>query len=185
MSIFLRRLRAVTLALALLAAPAGIAACGSSPASQPASVSAARLSSADLNWLNQAHQANMAEVTAGQFAVSNATTAGIRSVGATLVHQHALFDGRLVEAATKLNVNLVTYLTTAQALVGDRLSKETGAAFDHDFTASMMTAHQQMIGATEKEIRDGSSPQVELLAQQALPMLEMHLKMLRAVANSG
>jgi predicted outer membrane protein len=82
-------------------------------------------------------------------------------------------------------VNLVTYLTTAQALVGDRLSKETGAAFDHDFTASMMTAHQQMIGATEKEIRDGSSPQVELLAQQALPMLEMHLKMLRAVANSG
>lgn len=42
-----------------------------------------------------------------------------------------------------------------------------------------------MIAATEAEIRRGSSPPVISLAQRALPMLEMHLRMLRTVAGSG
>jgi putative membrane protein len=138
-----------------------------------------------VHWLDQAHQADLAEVAVGQLAVSNASTPAIRSVGATLVRQHAAFDSRVIAAASKLKIPLVTYLTTDQAIAGDRLSKENGPPFDYDFTATMLEAHRQMIAATQAEIRRGSSPVVISLAQQALPMLEMHLRMLQSVAGSG
>jgi predicted outer membrane protein len=102
-----------------------------------------------------------------------------------LVRDHSAFDARVVQVATKLRVGLVTHLNDAQYAASDRFGKELGSGFDHDFTATMMTGHQQMIAATEIEIQRGSSPQVESLARQALPELEKHLSVLRAVAGSG
>ena len=76
-------------------------------------------------------------------------------------------------------------LTVHQTEIGDRLSGEQWAAFDHDFVATMMTGHDIMIAATRREIAHGSSPEVVGLAKQALPMLLMHLKMMRAAAPVG
>jgi predicted outer membrane protein len=181
MTIFPRGRR--TLALVLLAALSGVAACESSSTGQP--VSAGRLSSADLNWLDQIHQADMAEVTAGELAETNGGTAGVRAAGAMLVHDHSAFDAKVVQVATKLRVNLVTHLTAEQYAASDELGKELGSEFDHNFTAAMTTGHQKMIAATETEIQRGSSPLVVSLAQQALPELEKHLRTVRAVAGSG
>jgi hypothetical protein len=76
-------------------------------------------------------------------------------------------------------------LTVHQVQIGDELSAEQGPAFDHDFAASMETGHDIMIAATRWEISHGSSPQVVALAQQALPVLLMHLKMMRTAAAVG
>lgn len=82
-------------------------------------------------------------------------------------------------------MSLVQHLSVQQTETSDRLGKELGFTFDHDFTASMMTAHQQMIAATRAEIRHGTSHVVIAFARQALPVLEKHLRMLQAVAASG
>jgi putative membrane protein len=127
----------------------------------------------------------MAEIAAGQFAQATGTVAAIRSTGGMLVRDHTAFDAMLVHVATELKVSLVTSLTVQQTEIGDRLSAENGPGFDHDFTASMMSGHQTMIAATGAEILHGSSPRVTALARQALPVLEKHLRMLRAVAGAG
>ena len=177
--------RAVLVAALALAGLAGAAGCGSAQAQQSAAARPGHVSANDIRWLDRAHLADVAEVTTGQFAETNAGTAAIRAVGATMVHDHGVLDAKLIRLATALKVSLVGSPTVAQTDTADRLSSELGAAFDNDYTATMMTAHEQMIAATQAEIQDGSSPQVIALAQQALPVLEKHLKMLRAVAGSG
>ena len=102
-----------------------------------------------------------------------------------LVRDHTALDAKLIHVAAELKVSLVTHLTVQQYEISDRLGKELGFTFDHDFTGSMMTAHQEMITATTTEIQHGSSPLVTALAQQTLPVLEKHLRMMRAVAGSG
>jgi len=178
-----RRAAALAVALALTAGTA--AACGSAHAARADPALPYHLSSRDIHWLNMAHQADQAEIQAGQYAQSNTTDAGIRSAGATMIRDHTALDIKLAGLASKLHIALVQYLTDQQIQLGDRLSSERGFTFDDDFIAAMLAGHHQMIAATEAEIRQGSSPQVVALARQALPVLDDHLKIMRAVASSG
>lgn len=180
-----RSRRAGGLVLALALASGAAVACSSAQATQSASVSASHLSARDIDWLNAAHQANEAEIQAGQYAETNTTTAAIQSVGAMMVRDHSALDAKLLQVAGKLHVDLVQYLTDQQIETADRLSGELGATFNSDFVGTMMTAHQQMIVATEAEIRHGSASRVVALAKEALPVLEKHLQMLRAAAASA
>jgi putative membrane protein len=176
--------RVAGLALILVVTPGAAVACASVQAAQTAAAPH-HLSARDIDWLNEAHQANETEDQVGQLAETNTSTPGIRSIGAAMNHDHSVLDARLIRLAGQLRVNLVTYLTTQQYTTADRLSKELGFTFGNDFVGSMMTAHQQMIAATEAEIRHGSSPQVVAFARQTLPVLEKDLRMLRAVAGSA
>jgi predicted outer membrane protein len=135
--------------------------------------------------MDEAHQADLAEVQAGQFAESNGSNPTIRQAGAVLVRDHQAFDRKLTSAAVKLKISLPTHMTVDQIKIGDRLSGEQGALFDHDFIASMLNGHDMMITATRREIAHGSSPAVVTLAGQALPILLMHLKMMQAAARVG
>ena len=61
MTIFLG-VRRAALALVLLGTLTAAAACGNAQAGQAASASPEHLSARDLGWLNEAHQANLAEM---------------------------------------------------------------------------------------------------------------------------
>lgn len=167
------------------AAPAMVSACGTAPAGELAASRSAPVSHLDVAWVTEAHQADLAEVQAGQFAESSGSNPTIRQAGAVLVRDHQAFDTKLVSVAGKLRIGLPTYMSVDQTELGDRLSGEQGAAFDHDFAAAMLTGHDIMIAATRREIAHGSSPQVIALARQVLPVLLMHLKMMRAAAAVG
>jgi putative membrane protein len=182
---FLSCRRAAGLALGLTLTVGGGVACGSATATQPAAVSAQHLSATDSSWLDAAHQANQAEIQVGEHAETNTTTAAIQAAGKALVRDHSALDVTLIHLADQLGFNLVGHLTDQQIETEEQLSNERGPTFDSDFVGAMMTAHQQMITATETEIQHGSSPEVIALAQQALPTLKQHLEMLRAAASSA
>jgi putative membrane protein len=164
---------------------ATVSACGSAQAGDSAAARGTGVSHLDRAWVTEAHQADLAEIQAGQFAESNGSNPTIRHAGAVLVRDHQAFDAKLISVAGKLKIGLPTYMTVDQTETGDRLSGEQGASFDHEFAAAMLTGHDIMIAATRREIAHGSSPQVVALASQALPVLLMHLKMMRAAAAVG
>jgi putative membrane protein len=173
------------LAAACCAALAMVSACGSAQAGESTTARVGGVSRADRAWIAAAHQADLAEIQAGQFAESNGSNPTIRSAGAMLVRDHQAFDTKLISVAGKLKLSLPTYMTAHQTQIGDELSGEQGAAFDHTFVAAMLTGHDIMIAATRKEIARGSSPAVVALAMQALPVLLKHLKTMRAAAAVG
>jgi putative membrane protein len=176
------RWAAVTACCAMLAVASG---CSSANAGEPAAARAAGVSRADRAWIDKAHQANMAETQAGELAQSNGSNPTIRQMGAVMARDHQRLDSKLISVAERLKLKLPTSLTLQQTEIGDRLSGEQGPPFDHDFIASMMTAHDAMIAATRQEIAHGSSPKVVALATQALPVLLKHLRMLRSAAPVG
>ena len=180
-----RQSRVIGLVLGVLLAAGG---CGTAQAGQPAVRAASGASKVSLNdrhWINAAHQADMAEADAGRLAALIGGNPMIRSAGRVLDRDHTAFDARLIRAARALKLTLPQHETVGQITIYDRLTAESGHAFDHDFTASMMTAHQDLIAATRYEIAHGSSPAVVNLARQALPVLGKHLKMLQAAAPTG
>lgn len=154
------------------------------PQSSPSSAApaVARVSSEDRSWLNEIHQANLAEAEAGTLAAKKASSGAVRSAGDMMASQHTAFDEKIVEAAARLHVTLPDYLTPGDAEAADRLGSETGSVYDHDFTSTMMTSHEKVISDTQDEISHGSSPVVTDLARQALPMLRMHLAALQSAA---
>lgn len=164
---------------------AGITGCQANGASAAGRAVPRSVSKADINWLDAAHRADMAEIAAGQLAADKGGSAAIRSAGTMLVHDHSALDRQLVTKATALHVQLPTHLLLAQTQAGDRLQQETGPAFDHDFTAVMMSGHQAMIAQTRQEIAHGSSPVVRSLARKTLPVLIKHLRALQRAAPTG
>lgn len=127
----------------------------------------------------------MAEMHAGELAADEGGSRAIRAAGAMLYRDHQALDAKLVSAANKLRLSLITSMTPQQVAIGDRLGSESGHMFDHDFTASMLSGHQAMVAATRREIADGSSRQIVALARQALPVLVKHLKTMKRDAASG
>ncbi len=165
------------------------AASGRAQAGGPATSAPANVSSQERHCVYQAHQADLAEMEVGQLAEQAGSTTAIQSAGSELAKDHAALDTKLIRVAHTLK--LPVRQTVQQTQLHDRLSTETGFAFDHDCTASMMTAHQSMIAATRQEISHGSTPAVVSLAKQALPVPTKHRgrdlrgKMLQADATSG
>lgn len=135
--------------------------------------------------MDLAHEADLAEMEVGYVAEQDGRSTAVQSAGSELARDHTALDSKLVRVARKLKLKLPPSPAVQQIQVHDRLIKEAGYAFDHDFTASMMTAHQAMIAATRYEISHGSAPAVVSLAKQALPVLVKHLKMMQAAATGG
>jgi putative membrane protein len=161
---------------------AGGAACAAGGATQVASTSAL---SGDRAWLAAVHQANLAEVQAGEQAEKKGGTAAVRAAGAMLVTDHVASDAQVNRVATRLKLTLPSSALPADAAVVSRLADETGVQFDLDFVAAMTTGHLKLIGATRTELAQGSVPQIKTLAQSTLPVLREHLSALRRAAAAG
>lgn len=192
----MRYIRDVRLAalVACSAALLAVSACGAitntaqtiTHTARPAAASVrAHVSRTDRSWIDQAHQANMAEMQAGQLAELDGDSKAIQSAGAMLSRDHQALDSKLIRVAKQLKLALPASPTVPQTVTADQLTKESGQRFDQDFTASMLTAHQSMIAATRHEIAYGSAAAVISLAKQALPVLIKHLKMMHAAAASA
>lgn len=152
----------------------------SDSASSPPGVSAA-----DRTWLKAIHQANLAEVQAGELAERKGAAAAVRSAGKMLVTDHTRLDDEVVPVARALGVSLPRAPTPDDAAAASRFADESGSAFDHDFTSTLVTGHQKVIAATRAQIREGSAPRVIRLARKSLPTLRKHLATLQKASAGG
>jgi putative membrane protein len=143
------------------------------------------VSSRDRSWLAEAHQANLAEAQCGKLAEKKGSSAAVRRAGATLVMDHTHFDNEVTRVADALAVELPRTLAREDLAVAQRLEKESGGQFDHDFVSTMIADHKKLIADTEAEVREGSSPKVIGLARTALPTLRKHLNTLEKAAPTG
>jgi putative membrane protein len=102
-----------------------------------------------------------------------------------LATDHAALDQKVLHVASDLGVDLPATERSGQLARAQRLEKESGSRFDRDFVTAMVQEHEKAIGATEGEVRGGSSPEVTALARTALPGLREHLAILRKASPVG
>jgi putative membrane protein len=146
---------------------------------QPASAIVIR---EDVQFLQQAHQGNLAEISAGQLATVSGNSQTVKDVGATMVADHTTLDTAVTQLAARLGVSLPASPNPEQQAVATRLRQNKGAAFDSLFVATQLDAHTTALADAQTEMSRGGDPNVIAAARSSAPVIEKHIQMLRAAS---
>ncbi|MEV4242021.1 DUF4142 domain-containing protein [Streptosporangium canum] len=177
---------ATSAAVLALTGGSAASALASTPSPRPTSTSSGegRVPAQDRQFLIQAHQGNLAEIAAGKAAQSKGKADSVRSIGAMLVADHTKLDRKLQQVAQRLQVTLPTQPTARQQTKAKELSALSGTEFDKAWTKTMIYGHRAALAAANKEIADGSVPQVKALAKASQPVIQEHLNRLLAAEKA-
>lgn len=139
--------------------------------------------SASQTFITEAIQGNLAEISVGQLAQQKGSTDDIKQFGQTLVTDHTKANQKALDVAKTLGVTAPTAPSDAQKTMHDKLAGETGTAFDHDFVDGMVDGHRNTIGKYQ-EAANNDKDAAGQYAAETLPTVQMHLKMVQAIASN-
>jgi putative membrane protein len=136
------------------------------------------LNQADLTFLNNATQGNLAEIMTGQLAATQGTTDSVRSLGQELVTDHQAAQDDLDSIASSENVNLADTVDANGQAMYDVLAGLSGAAFDSAFINMQLTAHNTAISMYQTYSGSGTFTSLKNYANTYLPKLQAHAEYL-------
>jgi predicted outer membrane protein len=143
----------------------------------------AAVSTQDAQFLEQAHQANLAEINAGQLAQNPGHSQVVQSIGETLITDHAMLDGAIQRTATGLSVALPHAPNAQQLATAAQLQGADGRAFDELFITTQLAGHAAVMAAIKTEQGKGSDQAVIAAATSAAPVVAKHRRMLHVAAS--
>jgi len=135
--------------------------------------------SGDSDFMMKAAQGGMAEVSAGNMASTKAQSADVKAFAKKMIEDHTKANGELKALATKKGVTLPTDVNAEQKATADKLSKLSGAEFDKEYVAAMVTDHEKTVALFETEAKSGTDADAKAFAEKTLPTLKMHLQMIK------
>ncbi|MFF4773472.1 DUF4142 domain-containing protein [Microtetraspora fusca] len=142
----------------------------------------ATVSEQDRMFLIKAHEGNLAEIRAGRLAQQKGHTSSVRDLGARLVKDHTRLDTKLRQTAKNVGVQLPHAPSKKQQEQLKKLGDLSGAKFDHAWVQWQLTAHRQTLTLINKELTNGKSEPVKKTAQEAKPVIQEHLTLLKKAA---
>jgi putative membrane protein len=146
---------------------------------------AAQLSSDDMKFVRQAAQSGMAEVKMGQLASQNGQDSAIKELGQRLVQDHNKANQELAQIASQKGVTMPMQMDSSDQSMIDRLSNETGTAFDNTFRKDAVTAHEKAIKEFKSAAENCKDPELKAFAQKTLPVLQEHLDMAKKLSSGS
>ncbi|WP_206795471.1 DUF4142 domain-containing protein [Amycolatopsis sp. MtRt-6] len=133
----------------------------------------AGVSTEDREYLNRAHQNNLFEIITGHL-TDRASCAKVRQLGPRFAAHHTALDADLVGVATREGVPLYS-VPEPLTRIAD-LAARSGPDFDKAWLHDQLAAHVSAIESSERETRQGWSPEVKDLAARSVPVLRHHLE---------
>jgi putative membrane protein len=128
-------------------------------------------------------QANMAEIALGRLASQKSKNPDVKRFVLRLIADHTNANTALRPIASKKNITLPTEVKPEQKETYDRLAKLSGAEFDKEFMALMVTNHQKSEAAYQAESTNGTDPELKAFAAKLLPTIQEHLRMSQEIAS--
>jgi len=139
----------------------------------------------DRAWLKAVARADLAEIATGTLAQEKATSEGVKSLGAMLVTDHTAHLELVKALGGRLGVPIPDAPSPLQQWEVSVLATFSGAAFDQQWIAWQIAAHQVNIEKTQDEIADGCNRKVRALAKMTLPTLQAHLAAAQELATAA
>jgi putative membrane protein len=129
-------------------------------------------------FLAHATSANMFEIQSSQLALQASSNQQVRNYANLIISDHTRL-GQAVGAAAQ-SAGIVPpppgLLPDEQAALSQLAAAGTGPNFDMAYRQAQITAHQQAIGLMQNYAASGDVPALRTAAQQAIPMMQMHLQ---------
>jgi putative membrane protein len=144
------------------------------------------LSSRDQKFITNAVGAGLVEVQLGRWAAQNGTSPEVKQFGKQMIEHHSKANTELMQLASSKGLTLPTELDEKQLREVTKVSRLTGADFDKAFSKKMLKDHEGAVSDFEKQSTNGDDADVKAFAAKALPTLQEHLQMARALpANAA
>lgn len=129
----------------------------------------------DNRLIEQIARASMAEIAAGNLAVTKARAPELRQLGERIAEDH----GNLLKAASGLAASRGTSIPATPGAAHQpalkRLESLADASFDRAFRDHMLKQHQHTLQLLQQAASQAGDPQLRAHAQSAIPHLERQL----------
>lgn len=147
---------------------------------QQAKAGAGQLSASDRRFVLDAAASGLFEVEAARMASSRAADPELQRYATMLVEDHTAAHEDLRRLASAKGLQLPGQPAGARQRALDRLSRLSGADFDHEFLRSVaMREHQRDIRSFQAASRVAQDPEIKAWAARVLPTLDKHLSQAR------
>lgn len=139
------------------------------------------------DFVNQAGAGGLFEVEAGRLAEDKASNPDVRAFGQRLVQDHTLANKELGTLAQAHGLSGVTMPTALRQQEIQHMQGLQGNAFDREFLAGQIRAHQETIQLFEQANAASSADLAPFkpFVAKTLPALHQHLMMAQGLYGSG
>ncbi len=137
----------------------------------------------DLDFMNNAAPGSIAEVELRKMAAGKSQNAEVKAFGQKMVEDHTKANDELKQIAAQKKVTLPPDVMPAHKQLMEKLSKVSGADFDKEYVKAMVEAHEKDVAAFENASKTAADVDVKSFATKTLPVLKMHLEMIKAMAS--
>ena len=162
----------------LSTATLALAVSGAALAQASAAAAAAKPSHQDSSFLKDAAEGGNAEVEGSKLALTQGTTADVKTFAQAMVDDHTKAGTELKALADQKGVKVSDKPSLLKEGELKMLSKRSGTSFDKHYADSIgVKAHEDTVKLFQKEIDKGSDADVKAWASKTLPTLQHHLDM--------
>jgi putative membrane protein len=135
----------------------------------------------DSEFMTKAASGGMLEVELGKVVAQRATTAEAKQFAQQMVTDHTKANNELKALAAKKDIKLPASLGDDQKKVYDEVLTEKGAKLDQKYVSEMVDDHEEDVKEFQEASTKAGDPEVKALAAKTLPMLQMHLTMIKKI----
>jgi putative membrane protein len=139
----------------------------------------------DSKFMTKAASGGMLEVELGKVVAQRATTAEAKKFAQQMVTDHTKANAELKALAAKKNITLPASLGDDQKKVYDEVLAEKGTKLDQKYVSEMVDDHEEDVKEFQEASTNAHDPEVKALAAKTLPMLQMHLTMVKGIQSAG
>jgi putative membrane protein len=141
-------------------------------------------SSADQAFVTKLARGGSAEIELGKLAVQKAEHKDVKSFGQRMIDDHGKAGEELKALAQRKSIAWADAPSTESKALHERLSRLSGAAFDHAYIDAMVSGHREVVAEVRTESQSGADPDVKAWATKTLPTIQAHLTHAQQVQQS-
>ena len=147
---------------------------------------AAELTTSAEGFVDDAAVSDMYEVQAGQLAEMRSQSSQIKQFAQQMVDAHTQTSNELKRIVAKSAPNFISPmdLDARRQVLLDDLKGARDEDFDGRYIAQQINAHQEAAILMRGYAKNGDSPEIRMFAQETLPKVEMHLKMIKEIDHA-
>jgi putative membrane protein len=135
----------------------------------------------DSEFMTKAASGGMLEVELGKVVAQRATTPAAKEFAQQMVTDHTKANDELKALAAKKNFKLPASLGEDQKKVYDEVLTEKSAKLDQKYVSEMVDDHEEDVKEFQEASTKSSDPAVKAFAAKTLPVLQMHLTMIKKI----
>lgn len=149
------------------------------------SLPAQALTTADRDFLVQAWQNSLAEISLGRLAVDKSGDPNVRSFAFRMMQDHTLMINDIRPFAIQAGGKEPDMISPQQKATYAALKAKSGIAFDRAYVELMVQHTHQYLLAYSKENARAKDPNLQPIMGKDLPMIRKHVDIIDDIAHMG